>query len=447
MSERNRVGTSKALLGILMLGLCAAPAPAQITGGQVPVTQPGAQQPGAQQPGAQQPGTQQPGTQQPVTQPGLIQPFEQPNLPGQLLNGGSPQGGGQGGPDEFTSIWSRPTPPEFSGFPIFPARLPGYGNYPLPATGAAGDPNAAGPLIMPLPRAKPEPPGWPTWVRTQAKRPLPFDISLGLLISQEGRVWHRDNDGEPFVPLFFHDKFAALPVGATVESRGTGAFEVLLERTTRIQTRGRTTLKPLKLDAETVHVKFDELSWLRLTCSARTNRFTLPDGSTIEMAASEAAPVVGLMGLFGMPALAAPQRPPLVEIRRADEPGWYGGRATISNLGGVDIIWKHAFGETRIVPDHRVTFFLSQPTAATLAGLTPGDTRLEHDGETVTCKSTKDTEVQWCGARIQLQQGESVTLESLGGSFSQQPGGATAPAGTAVPTPVGTPGPSGTTGG
>jgi hypothetical protein len=417
MSKRNCEGTSRALVGMaLAVALFVAKAATQIPVGQPPVVQ------------------------KPVTQPGLVLPIQQPNLSGQLLNGGLPQGGGQGGPDEFTSIWSRPTPPQFAGFPIFPARLPGYGNYPLPANQAAGDPNAATPAFVPLPPAEPEPPGWPAWVRMQAKKPLPFDLTLGLLISQEGRVWHREADGEPFVPLFFYDKFAALAVGATVQSRGTAAFEVLLERTTRIETRGLTTMKLIELDAETVHVQFDELSWLRLTCIARTNRFSLPDGSTIEMAASDAAPVAGLIGLFGMPAVADPERPPLVEIRRVDEPGWYGGRATMVNLGGVDIIWKHAFGETRIAPNHRVTFFLSPPTAATWAGLTPGDTRLEHDGDKVTCKSTKDTEVQWCGARIQLQLGESVTFESFGGSFSQ-------PAGTRTPVPEGTPIPSGTSGG
>lgn len=371
----------------------------------------------------QNPGSPQPGSQNPVNvgqQPGLVQPLQSntANLPGQLLLGGSPQGGGQGGPDEFTSIWSRPSPPQFSGFPVFPARLPGYGGYPLPAQGQEGDPNGPTPFV-PLPAAEPLPAGWPSWVRAQSKRPLPYAIDLGLLISQEGRVWHRATADEPFVPLFYHDKFASLAVGATAESRGTASFEVLLEGSTRIQTRGVTSLTPTKLDEENVHVTIHKLSWMRLTCSKRINIFTLPDGSTVELQAAQPAPVAGLIGLFGMPSVPAPLSPPLVELRRLDEPGWYGGRATMTNLGGTDIVWNHAFGRTVVAPSHRVTFFISPPTAAMAAGLVPGMTQMEHHGEHVTCKSTRDTEVQWCGARIELRKGTTVTFESLGGEFAQ----------------------------
>tara|TARA_R110002096_G_scaffold84384_7_gene194855 strand:+ start:2307 stop:3674 length:1368 start_codon:yes stop_codon:yes gene_type:complete len=401
-------------------------------------------------PGTIQPGAQDPGTPNPATQPGLQNPGSAPsNLPGQLLNGGGAQGGAQGGPDEFSSIWSVPSAPTFQGFPTFPARLPGYGNYPLPVnptTGASpigtGDGN---PLVLPLAPAEPEPAGWPTWIRTQAKKPLPFAVELGLLVSQNGRVWHRDRAADPFEPILFHDKFASLPIGAQVETRGAASFEVLLHQSTRIEARGLTAMQVVSLDEQLVHIAFREITWLRLSASGRTNRFTLPDGSSIEFAAA-APPVQDLAAIFG--GVATPSdmpRQPSIEIRRTDEPGWYGGRATMTNFGGNDIVWTHAFGKTIIPPEHRVTLFLSPPAAPTSAGLQPGETRVERAEERVTCRSDMATEVQWCGAKIQLPKGAKVTFESLGGSFVEQtkavpPASSPATEPTpAEPTPAGTP--------
>ena len=74
-------------------------------------------------------------------------------------------------------------------------------------------------------------------------------------------------------------------------------------------------------------------------------------------------------------------------------------------------------GKTIIQPEHRVTLFLSAPTAPTGAGLQPADSRVERAEDRVTCRSDMATEVQWCGAKIQLPKGATVTFESLGGSF------------------------------
>ena len=269
MSESSQGHIAPVTAGLgLVVGLLVATAFPQVLVAQSPVTPPATQPPG--------------------TLPATPQPFEQPDLPGQLLNGSGMQsfglqGGGQGGIDEFTSIWSRPTPPQFSGFPSFPSTLPGYGNYPLPSNQATGNP-----MSLVLPPAVAGPPGWPAWVRSEARKPLPFGMTTGLLIGQEGRVWHSDAKDEPFVPIRFHDKFAALTVGATIETRGAGAFELLLETTTRVETRGATAMKTLTLDDETVHLQVDKLTWLRITATSRTNRVTLPDGSVLEMNTSSA---------------------------------------------------------------------------------------------------------------------------------------------------------------
>ena len=372
-------------------------------------------QPGTQRPGTPKPGIAFPGRQNAASAPG--------NLPGQFLNGQGVQGGQQGSPDEFSSIWSVPSAPKFSGFPMFPAQLPGYGNYPLPINPATGGSpegtNDNNPFFLPMAAAEPEPPGWPAWIRTQAKKPLPFAIDLGLLIMQDGRIWHRDHESDPFEPLLVYNKFASLPSGAEVETRGAASFEVLLHTSARVQARGLTALKVINLDENAVHIEFSKLSWLRISATNRSNRFTLPDGSMIELKAAP-APSLGLGSLFG--GLGAPvsmPSAPSIEIRRIDEPGWYGGRATMTNFGGSDIIWTHAFGQTTIKPGHRVMLFLTPPTTPTSAGLQTGGTRVQRQEESVTCISDTVTEVKWCGAKIQMPRGSRVTFDSLGGSFGE----------------------------
>ena len=413
MSVRNRTNTllgHAALLAVIAPMLVGPLAAERNIGAQIPgSTQPGTQNP-VQIPGMPNPGIQYPGRQNQASAPA--------NLPGQLLTGQGMQGGQQGSANEFSSIWSVPSAPKFSGFPMFPAQLPGYGNYPLPVNQATGaSPAGSNPFFLPLAAAEPEPAGWPSWIRTQAKKPLPFAIDLGLLVRQDGRIWHRDAESDPYEPLLSHNKFASLPVGAEVETRGAASFEVLLHESSRVQARGMTALKVASLDEQMVHIVFSKLSWLRVSASTRTNRLTLPDGSTIEMVAAP-IPAMGLAAIFG--GVTTPTnlpRAPSVEIRRLDEPGWYGGRATVTNLGGADIIWTHAFGKTTIEPGHRVTLFLSPPTSPTSAGLQTGGTRVHRQQESVTCTSDMATEVRWCGAKIQLPKGTRVTFESLGGAF------------------------------
>ena len=206
--------------------------------------------------------------------------------------------------------------------------------------------------------------------------------------------------------------------------RTGGTFEVLLHKTTRVQTRGVTSLRVGKLDAENVQIAFDKLTWLRLTSIGRTCIFTMPDGSTLQFGgpalSEDPAPGFGgLMGLFGMPSPTPSLLPPSVELRRIDEPSWFGGRATITNLGGSEVVWRHAFGVTRIGPSQRVTFFLSPPDATVKADLNVGSARVEELGDRITCHGVSATTVQWCGASIQVPAGGSVTFESLGGDFQK----------------------------
>lgn len=401
-----------------LLALLAAAAPAQIQ--PLNPLNPGGQQP-------QGPASQNPTGQNPTGQnPGGINQAGQPNvnLPGTFLSPQNPFGNGSQGPDEFSSIWSAPSAPQWSGFPAFPARLQGYGNYPLPAD--PDDPNATG-LVAPLPAAEPEPVGWPSWVRLRARKPLPFATDVGLLIAQDGRSWFRETPDEPFVPSMQHDKFASLPVGAEAEQRGRGTFEVLLHQSTRIEAAGRTRLRVVGLDEQNVSLAFADLSWLRVHVTGRTNKVRLPDGSELEIAPAEVpaemqGALSGFGALFGTASIPEVARPALVEVERVDEPSWYGGRATITNLGSRSVRWRHAFGETTIEPSQRVTFFLTPPAAPTLAGLQPGDARVEDDGDATVCRAVSNTEVQWCGASIAVPAGGAVRIESLSGPVRRSDG-------------------------
>lgn len=321
------------------------------------------------------------------------------------------------GPDEFSSIWSAPSPPQWSGFPAFPARLQGYGNYPLPVD--PNDPTGTG-VAPPLPAAEPEPSGWPSWVRLRARKPLPFAVDVGLLIAQAGRAWSRGGEDEPFVPSLPHDDFASLPVGAEAQLRSKGALEVLLHESSRLEARGPTALRVEALDEQQVSLRLDELSWLRLRASARRHTLSLPDGSVLEFeptGSSGAMPggLGALAALFGGAVLPVTARPAHVEIVRADEPTSYGGRASLTNYGGEPVTWRHAFGVTKIGPGQRVTMFLTPPATPAPAGLAPGDARVRQEGDVATCRAVSETEVQWCGARIAVPAGGVVRFESFAG--------------------------------
>ena len=318
-------------------------------------------------------------------------------------------------PDEFSSIWSIPSPPEWTGFPAFPSRLQGYGSYPLPFD---PDSPSAG-MVPPLPAADPEPSGWPAWVRLRARKPLPYAVNVGLLIAQHGRVWWRDTPDEPFVPSLSYDAFATLPVGGAAELRSNGSFEVLFHQSTRLEAKGTTALRVLGLDEQTVSLALDQVSFLRLRAMGRTQRLRLPDGSRLEMAPSTSLGegVSALSALFGGAALPISTRPAFVEIRRVDEPSYYGGRATITNYGGAAITWKHALGTIQIGPGQRALMFLTAPTTPTDAGLVSGDARVQRSGAQATCRAVTDTEVRWSGARIRVPAGASVRLRSFAGEI------------------------------
>jgi len=360
---------------------------------------------------------------------GLQQPQQvAPNAAGQTTFDGMPNT--EGG---FDPVWMVQNPRPFSGFPVFPSRLKGYGSYPLP-----GDPNAAvdpgaltpipgmglGDVPMPVVPVEAEPPDWPAWVRNQAKVALPFSPEVALLVGNNERVWWRATADEPFVPLFFYSKFATLPVGGEVEVRRSGEFELQLHTSTRIVARGRTQLRMVAMDEQRVNVEFDEFSWLRIQSMERAHAFTLPDGSVLSFEPPSADVVVNpfaalLGGAAPQPAAADQVH---VELRRLDEPGWFGGRATMTNLGGRDVQWQHASGTVTLAPSQRVTLFLTPPRQPAVgAQLQAGGTIVQQQDGNVLCRGANSQEVSWCGAQVVLSGGTEVVFESLQGDAFAPP--------------------------
>ncbi|MCB9878603.1 MAG: hypothetical protein H6835_13480 [Planctomycetes bacterium] len=388
--------------------------------------------------------------------PGLLQGGQQGP------DGSQGQGAQQQDPrnDEFGQIWQTAGPRQFEGFPTFPSRLRGYGNYPLPVDPSAAAPTGDAPTgggalpMVPFPfplgagaAAEPRKPDWPDWVHAQSKAPLPFAPELALLVRQADRVWWRATGDEPFVPLYFHDKFTTLTAGGEVEVRQVGRFELLLHESTRIETRGPTRLRVVSLDARQVQLAIPSLTWCRLHVTSREHAITLPDGSTLhisepapEAVGAPANPLAGLLQGAAPAAAAAPvARSAWVELMRADEPGAYNGRATMTNLGDRDVTWRHAFGEVVLHPGERVTLLLTPPATTIGNGLDAAATQWQNEAGVVTCRAQDAAEVGWSGARVAVPAGGVVRFESLqGDAFVVRPNSAAPSPGSpgAVPAAV-----------
>jgi hypothetical protein len=331
----------------------------------------------------QQPSAQQPSTTLPMDLYGQEQRLQQMGT--SMYRGRNP----------FDPIWTPlPTGPAFQGFPTFAARLPGYGTYPT-VGGAQG-------VVPLLPPAAEEDPGWPGWVRLRQREPLPFASDVGLLVRHSDRVWSRATKEDAFVPLYHHDKLRTLGVGSEVQVRQAGEFEVLLHDSTRLIARGPTDLEFVTLSPTAVVIVVRTFTWLHLRVAGREHTISLPDGSDLLVRDDpEATADVGQA---------------FVLLRRADEPKRYGGRATMFNGGGRDVIWRHAFGETTLPGSHVLTMFLSAPEAVVPAPVVTKAAQSEPEGEALRFTSAAaDARVSWCGASFDLGAGRSVRLDPVQG--------------------------------
>jgi hypothetical protein len=351
--------------------------------------------------------------------PRIDAPPASPNAPSAPTGQSSPSGqavpqvpGNGGTPprvrDPFDPVWTSVQQAPFEGFPVFPSRLSGYGNYPLPGQlggqpgGQAGGQPGQLPHAFPLlPLAAPEVPGWPAWARLRAKQPLPYAVDLALLVRHSDRVWWRAADGDAFVPLYFHDKLRTLHTGAEVQVRQAGEFELVLHASTRFVAQGPTDVQLGALTTTGVELDVRRFTHLRVQASGRDHIVRLPDGSQLQ---------------FGGSALEGEaEGPVLVLLHRADEPSRYGGRATIYNAGARSVRWRHAFGESRLAPGERVTMFLQRPAAAAGAGLVDEGGRVTADDRAVRFEGAEGAHLSWCGARFRVEAGGSVRLDPLQG--------------------------------
>jgi hypothetical protein len=356
---------------------------------------------GNQQPGTQQPNPQQQGTQQPSPQlPGM-------QRPGSLFQ---PQGQSQQHTsygDGLHTRWEHGPGSTFEGWPAFPNQLSGYGSYTRESLLGGRKP-------LPLASAPPEPEGWPMWMHARAKEPLPYAPEFALLARLGDRVWWRPADDEPFVPMYFHDKFRTLRTGARIEVRQNGEFVLLLHRSTRVLCRGPSTVELGKLDEHEVQLRIGGLTWMRIAVVERLHTIELPDGSTVTI---QPPPPSGAPLLLPSVLAQREAQPGVTDLMlvRANEPGWLGGRATLANLGTTDVVWRHASGEVTLHPQERVTFFLQKPQGALPAALTTTGVQADVADTVVTCRAQQAGSAGWSGASFDLPAGASVRFDAQQG--------------------------------
>lgn len=321
--------------------------------------------------------------------------------------------------DPANSVWTLPRPPgAFTGWPAFPAQLGGYGSYPAaapdPATGVdAPVPSALLPFLFGGADAPARKPGWPGWSSLAGRGALPFAPDVGLLVRHSDRVWLRADAAEPFVPLPFHDKLRSVRAGAAVEVRQVGEFEVLLHDSTRLFGRGPTLLQIEELTPTSVRLDLRALTWLRLGAVGRAHAIVLPEGSTLHVAAAASGEGASAWQPSPSP-VTWPQRGVAdLLLQRADEPESCRGRATLTNLGAVAVVWRHAGGETAVEPGHRVAFFLEPPGPRIGGNLELVGCAEERQGARIVCRSAGGGTAAWSGARFTVPAGGSVVFEPL----------------------------------
>lgn len=310
--------------------------------------------------------------------------------------------------DPLQPTWNRLLQaPRFEGFPVFPSRLSGYGNYPA-GTAPGGPPGQQVPFPLPsLPPAGPEVADWPAWARLRDREPLPFTPELALLVRHTDRVWWRRAADEAFVPLFHHDKIAPLGSGGEVQVRQAGEFELLLHSSSRLIAQGPTDLRLTTMTAAAVAIDVLSFTRLRLHVTHREHTLMLPDGTKLVL--QPEPPGVELTG------------PTVVLFDRVSEPAFYGGRATIYNAGPRDLMLESALGETTLSPGHRVTIFLEPPAAPIARTLDLGEAVATQDGDDVRVAVPNGGTVAWSGARFTLPAGGDVRLQPLlGQPFDHQ---------------------------
>ena len=337
-----------------------------------------------------------------------------------------------GARDPAQAGWVLPrTGSTFTGFPVFPRRLQGYASQ-VPGYGAyPAEPGAAGGRVplLPLPPGEPVN-AWPEGARGLGAEPLPFAPDVALLVRDADRVWWRASPEEPFVPLFFHDKLRTLGAGAGVEVRQTGEFELLLHDSSRVAATGPTRIELVELGAGSVRLRVETLTWLRLAATARAHELTLPGGTVLRIAApaepaaaepaapAAPAPAPSFLPLplpLPLPAGEALPAGTLIVLERASEPAWFGGRATLTNLGGTEVSVEHPGGTLALAPSHRVTLLLQPPAAFVPAGLALDGAVAAAEGEAVVCRAERAGRVGFHGAQFTLPEGASVRLEPLQG--------------------------------
>ncbi|HLQ37770.1 MAG TPA: hypothetical protein VK348_08215 [Planctomycetota bacterium] len=281
----------------------------------------------------------------------------------------------------------------FQGFPTFPPNLGGYGVYPVPKI-LTEPPSFAGGALPSLP---PGPPDWPSWLQFRATKPMPYAPNVAVLVRITDRVWFKTAAEEAFVPCYFFDKVRPVGVGTAVQVRQSGEFELLLQDGSAFAASGPTQLLIAALDDQLVRLDLAVCTQARVRCRERAHELRLPDGSAVLVPAAPG-------GRGGAE----------LHLQRLDEPGLYGGRATLFHAGGAPVTWRTPLGDHVLASGFRVTLFLQPAPSARPVAFKGVNVDVTARGHTLVCRGRDGGgEVSWSGARVLVPAGAQLDLDPL----------------------------------
>ncbi|MHC5065092.1 MAG: hypothetical protein ACYTG5_14090 [Planctomycetota bacterium] len=282
----------------------------------------------------------------------------------------------------------------FQGFPNYPPSWPGFGGYPMgegmpmPYDGIERTPS--------LPRSlPPRPDDWPSWFSRSARAGEgAFLPDMALLVRSSDRVWFKAHDEVVFVPLTFYDKGRVLRVGAEVEVRHKGDYELHFHGGAYLRSRGPCRVEVQSLTANGNELKIDNYYEAWLVTRLLPLRASLPNGAVVEVQGNS-----------------------MLRLQQEN------GIGILTHTGEGSVTYQSEVGAVDIPHAHRVRFFLKPKTSPLMSLSLQLDSglRTERDGRVLTVNGGESGgTLIWGGIRISLQPGQVLRLDPLaGGGFPE----------------------------
>ncbi len=228
--------------------------------------------------------------------------------------------------------------------------------------------------------------GWPSWVGRELGEQAAPDVAV--LARLEDRVWLLAADDTAFVPLAFYDKLRVLRVGAVMEVRRRGEFQLVFHDGGQLRSSGPARVRIDRLGDVQVELGIERLRHLTLETKTRPVRAMLPDGSVLEAAGCSM----------------------YLEAER--------GRGTVYNYGPAAARLHMRGGSVELPSAHRLAILTDKPSQRFLPAALDleGAVRTEPRAPRLEVHGEGEGAVVWSGARFRIEAGTVVTLDPLAGA-------------------------------